>query len=107
MLKPDNYKRPLMRHHEREYYIVDSGWDLNTEEKLAFTEGKIIPGMRVNNLLLIYGKPDLSLPCPKGQEICDRIWVYGTNNTETVGSVSIKDTLVVKATGQMSLPCRF
>ncbi len=107
LIKIDNYKRPLMRHTERELFVVDQGWDLKTEQRLAFIEGRIIPGMKVDDLLLIYGKPDLSLPCPKGQSICDRIWIYETNNTETVGSVSIKDTLVIKSSGQMSLPCRF
>lgn len=107
LLKMDNYKRPLMRHTERELYVIDAGWDLKTEEKLAFQEGRIIPGMRVTNLLLIYGTPDLSLPCPKGQNTCDRVWIYEANNTETVGSVSIRDTLVVYSSGQMAKPCRF
>jgi len=107
MIKIENYKRPLMRHTERELYIVDVGWDLRTEEKLAFIDGKIIPGMKVHHLLLIYGEPDLSMPCPKGQSQCDRIWVYSTNNTFTVGSVSIKDTLVVGVSGQMSQSCKY
>lgn len=80
---------------------------MSTENRLAFVEGKIIPGMKTEYILQIYGEPDLSLPCPKRQNICDGIWQYGTNDTVIVGGVLIKNSVVISVTGQLKKPCKF
>ena len=102
-----SYRKPLLNRKDREEYIVSIGWSYSTNNKLAFIDGRIISGMPVDLVLQLYGKPDLSLPCTKMSKECDRIWVYNTNNNVVFGSVSVKDTLAVKATGQLILPSRF
>lgn len=106
-LRSDNYKRPLLNKKERDLYIVNYGWNMLTEHKLAFIEGKILPGMKTEFVLQMYGEPDLVIPCPKRQNLCDEVWQYQSNDDHVIGSVSIKNSVIIRSNGQMKDPCKF
>ncbi len=80
-LHPDNYKRPAMTRRDREDYMVASGGPFSWDIKIAFREGRIVRGMPYYLVEAMYGEPDLVLPCPRQNLICDRIAVYQTNTT--------------------------
>lgn len=101
-----DYKRPEMKRHDRELYIVDHGWDLKWTIKKAFVNGQIVSGMPYHLVEYIYGEPSLTIECPRQSLLCDRIYQYAANE-HIVGSISVKADTVVKATGQLSQPCRF
>lgn len=92
---------------ERYNYIMNYGGYLTWPVKLAFEEGKVIPGMPYYLVEILYGEPDLTIKCPYQSLLCDKVFVYQTNDTHTVGSVSVKDGIVLKSSGQVSEKCRF
>lgn len=102
----DAYRRPVMLRPEREAFMASTGAYLPWPMKEAFIRGQVVPGMSWELVDLMYGRADKALPCP-GDSLCQAVLLYGANNNHTVGSVSLRDDLVVKATGQLADACRF
>ena len=105
-LPPGAYRRPVMPRADREALMVSEGLLLPWEDRDAFTEGRVIPGMSWELLDLLYGRADRVVRCPAGAP-CNVILFYGANDWRTVGSVSLEADTVVKATGQFLHPCPF
>ncbi len=106
IFKSKPYKRAIMKKSDRELYITDTGWNLNWRLKKAFIDGQIVSGMPYDLVELLYGEAELTIKCPLQNLMCDKIFEYRIGNSYIVGSVSIKDDTVVKATGQLADPSR-
>jgi hypothetical protein len=87
-------------------YVTIYGWNLTWPQQVAYTEGRIIPGMRSELVEILYGEPDLTILGSRHNLIYDRIWVYEYDGI-AVGSVSLQADTVVKAAGQLAAACRF
>lgn len=107
IFRSDNYKRPAMLRKAREEHIAAYGADLPWPVSMAYVEGRVVPGMPAEMVEILYGPPDLTIPCPRQNLICDRVLVYSTNDTHVVGAASIRADTVVQASGQLAEPCRF
>lgn len=107
LLQGDNYKRPAMVRKARVEHVEAYGVGLTWPQRVAYIEGRILPGMPSEFVEILYGEPDLVILCPLQNLICDRILVYSTNNTHVVGSASVRADTVVEVRGQLAAPCRF
>lgn len=105
--RSDNYKRPAMTRQGRVDYIQAYGARLTWDVRLAYIEGRVVPGMPWEMVETLYGEPDLVILCPRQNLICDRVLVYSTNDTHVVGSAAIRGDTVTKAAGQLDAPCKF
>ena len=101
------YKVPAMYQQDREDYMMASGGYLRHDVREAFKEGRVIPGMPSDLILALYGEPDLVIKCPIQSLLCDRIQVYKTTATNTVGSVAVLNDTAISVLGQMTDPQRF